>query len=396
MFFTQAPVRRRAARAARWLTALAIAGAATATAGAAQAQAANLAAVTRAAAATAITPQPITLFPGWSASAGLDSRPPAWFLGKSGIVHLEGAVSWTGSGPVDHAIGTVPPAAEPPSNTAVFTIANTLNGTYTDLQVDSNGGQLALIGAASPAETNYHFVSLEGISYRISGKTHPIQIPPDWSGNAGAGARAPAWYKDRSGIVHLQGAVKQISTSGNFPNVLGVLPLSAAPATETFYTVAITAPGTYADIAIQPSGAIDVIAPRPPAITNYAPFLSLESITFRAGDTGATPIPLAPDWSGSAGFNSRGPAWYRDTSGLIHLQGAVTQANPKATDPNLIGTLPAAAAPTHDVYTVVHTFNGTYAGLDIKPSGQIAVIDPPPTLVKDYSFVSLESIVYRR
>jgi hypothetical protein len=35
------------------------------------------------------------------------------------------------------------------------------------------------------------------------------------------------------------------------------------------------------------------------------------------------------------------------------------------------------------VYTIVHTFNGTYADLAITPNGQIAVIDPRPPMVKD-------------
>jgi hypothetical protein len=52
--------------------------------------------------------------------------------------------------------------------------------------------------------------------------------------------------------------------------------------------------------------------------------------------------------------------------------------------------------PRHTVYTIVHTFNGTYADLSIAPNGQIALIDPRSPMVKDYTFVSLESIVYRR
>jgi hypothetical protein len=276
----------------------------------------------------------------------------------------------------------------------MYTIAHTYNGTYTDLQVIAAGGEITFLDAVPPAVSDYHFVSLEGISYRVSGKTHPITVnSPAWSGNAGAGARAPAWYKDRSGVVHLQGAVTQTNPSAANPNLLGTLPAAAAPATETLYTIAITAPGTYADVMIQASGAISVIDPRVPAAKNYA-YLSLESITYRADDAGNGPIPLASGWSGSAGFNSRGPAWFRDTSGLIHLEGAVGQAN--TTGPSLIGTLPAAATPRHDVYTIVHTLAGTYADLDITRRGQIRRINPPSALVTDERFVSLESIVYRR
>ncbi len=48
------------------------------------------------------------------------------------------------------------------------------------------------------------------------------------------------------------------------------------------------------------------------------------------------------------------------------------------------------------MYTIVHTFNGTYADLAIEPNGTLALIDPRPPMVKDYTFVSLESITDRR
>ena len=37
-----------------------------------------------------------------------------------------------------------------------------------------------------------------------------------------------------------------------------------------------------------------------------------------------------------------------------------------------------------------------YADLAIEPNGALALIDPRPPMVKDYTFVSLESITYRR
>jgi hypothetical protein len=102
------------------------------------------------------------------------------------------------------------------------------------------------------------------------------------------------------------------------------------------------------------------------------------------------------NWSGNAGFGSRPPAWYKDNTGIVHLQGAVTQTNTSGANANLIGTLPATARPGHDVYTIVHTFGGTYADLVITPAGQIILLDPRSPAVKDYSFASIESITYQR
>jgi hypothetical protein len=65
--------------------------------------------------------------------------------------------------------------------------------------------------------------------------------------------------------------------------------------------------------------------------------------------------------------------------------------------PNVLGTIVGGASlPNRVVYTIVHTFNGTYADVAINPNGQIGLIDPKPPAVKDYSFVSLECITYQQ
>jgi hypothetical protein len=102
------------------------------------------------------------------------------------------------------------------------------------------------------------------------------------------------------------------------------------------------------------------------------------------------------NWSGSAGFNSGGLAWYIDGSAVVHLQGAVSQVSNAGNGADLIGTLPRAARPGRTVYAIVHTFNGTYADLAIQPSGDIDLINARAPLVSDYTFVSLESVSYRR
>ena len=152
--------------------------------------------------------------------------------------------------------------------------------------------------------------------------------------------------------------------------------------------------GTYADLAIDTGGNISVINPRPPAVQDYN-FLSLEGISFRL-KAAANIDTIGPDWSQFPGFNARVPAWFKDKSGIIHLEGAAGQISTGGPTPNLVATLPPAAAPRSTVYTVVHTFNGTYADLAIEPNGQIDIINPRPPAVQDYTFVSLEGITYRR
>ena len=111
----------------------------------------------------------------------------------------------------------------------------------------------------------------------------------------------------------------------------------------------------------------------------------------------ATVNPIAvntANWSASAGYGSTAPGWYTDSFGLVHLQGAAKQISLKPPFQIVLGSLPPAARPTRDVFTIVHTFAGTYADLEIESNGTIAVIGPPSPDVEDLSFVSLEGITY--
>jgi hypothetical protein len=105
------------------------------------------------------------------------------------------------------------------------------------------------------------------------------------------------------------------------------------------------------------------------------------------------------NWSTPGCCESRFAQWYTDSSGIVHLEGAVTQTEPNSvngSNPNLIGTLPAEARPPQTVYTVAHTNLGTYTDIAINARGEIFVIAPRPPAVTDFSFVSLEGITYRQ
>ena len=126
--------------------------------------------------------------------------------------------------------------------------------------------------------------------------------------------------------------------------------------------------------------------------------VSAQAATTSAITLTSASVPISvntQNWSGSACCGSRAPAWYKDRSGVIHLQGAATQTNNTGPGANLLGTLPPAARPLANVFTIVHTASGTYADLVVLTNGQIGLLDPRPPAVKDYSFVSLEGITYR-
>ena len=232
-------------------------------------------------------------------------------------------------------------------------------------------------------------VAASGVLFATAGSAaaytaNPIPLnAPTWSGNVCCGASAPGWYKDAFGIIHLQGAVTQ-TVKGGSP-LIATLPPAARPNREVF-TIVHTFAGTYADLAIAPSGQIGVIAPRPPAVQNFS-FVSLEGITYQpANQLPATPIEInETNWTDTftpvhPGFGATPAAWYKDGNGIVHLQGAADQFDAQpggASQPELIGALPPAAAPTRDLFTVVHTAFGTYATLLVRTSGQLVVIEPP-------------------
>jgi hypothetical protein len=336
----------------------------------------------------------------WSPSAGFGSGAPRWYkevgFVDPDVVHLQGAAKQTsGTGSDANLLGTLPAAASP--DRIVYSIVHTFNGTYADIAVQPNG-QIFLIDPRPPAVKDYSFVSLEGITYeQFLPVPNPVAVnSANWSPNAGFGSSAPAWYVDGNAYVHLQGAATQTSAAGTGANLLGTLPPAARPTARNVFTIVHTFNGTYADIAIQvTNGQIGLIDPRPPAIKDYT-FASLESITYPQFVEMVNAIPLhTANWSPSAGFGSVPPAWAK-AEGIVHLLGAAKQTTGTGSNSNLLGTLPPAARPTRNVFTIVHTFDGTYADIAIQKNGQIGLINPRPPAVKDFSFVSLEGISYEQ
>jgi hypothetical protein len=332
----------------------------------------------------------------WSPKAGFGSGAPRWYkevgFVDPDVVHLQGAAKQTSAAGSDpNLLGTLPPAASP--DRIVYSIVHTFAGTYADIAIEPNG-EIHLIDPRPPAVKDYTFVSLEGITYEQF-----LPVPDlvsvnsaNWSPNADFGSSAPAVYVDGNFYVHLQGAAKQISAAGSDPNLLGTLNGLSTP-TRNVFTIVHTFAGTYADIAIQSNGQIGLIDPRPPAVKDYT-FVSLESIAFLlSGAVNAIPLNKT-NWSSKAGFGSVSPAWTK-AAGIVHLLGAAKQISGAGKNANLLGTLPLAARPTRNVFTIVHTFEGTYADIAIQANGQIGLINPRPPAVKDYTFVSLEGISYQ-
>jgi hypothetical protein len=223
----------------------------------------------------------------------------------------------------------------------------------------------------------------------------PIALNSDWSPNAGSGSASPGFFIDNwpnTQVVYLQGAVKQVSTAGTTPDIIGVLPSYARP-DRLVYELVHTFEGTYAEIEIDPFGNIILVPPHSPAVTDFS-FVSLNGISYQRSPSAANfPVTLnSANWEGLTGAT---PSAYVDGSGIVHLQGAVIQTSGQGTGADVIGTLVPAFRPNFNVFTIVPTYAGTYADVWISAeTGQITVIGTRPPAVSDDSFVSLEGITY--
>jgi hypothetical protein len=62
---------------------------------------------------------------------------------------------------------------------------------------------------------------------------------------------------------------------------------------------------------------------------------------------------------------------------------------------DIVGCIPDLSEwPSWNVFEIVHTFNGTYADVEIHTDGSIEVIAPRPPAVTGFGFVSLDGITF--
>ena len=335
--------------------------------------------------------------PDWSGSAGYVSRPPGLTEDSHGVVHLQGALVRT-PGSTDNLLGctgTIPLCGYAPPGRTVYTIAHTLGGTYTDISIDS-GGRIWLLPSPN---TNTNFVSLEGISYAIGsatggGTVNQLQLASNWYSNApqyNYGASSASWWEDSNQTVHLEGGVQELTTTSGYPQLIGWIPTYAAPPQGDVYTIVATLGGTYADLQIGKDGSIWLL----PSGNTNASFVSLEGVTYsRLGAPGFHPLVPAVGWSASTTYGSAPLGWYKDPDGIVHLEGGVTQG---VGGTSTIATIDLSAAPSANVFTIVHTFAGTYADLMITSGGAISVIDATGApAATNPSFISLDGVTYQQ
>jgi hypothetical protein len=275
--------------------------------------------------------------------------------------------------------------------TTALTMTPALAAAFTGPSMTVNSSNNANI--AGPA----HAAAASGTGVPVT----PIALTSDWSGHAGLGSGSPGFYVDTAPgpqVVHLQGAVRQVSTKGGAAaDIIGVLPPAARPFERSVFEKVDTGGGTYAEIEIDQFGDIAVFPPHSPAVTDFS-FVSLEGVSFERLPSNVNfPVTVNTDnWSGNTEFlDAVAPSVYTDGSGIVHLQGAVTQTSAQGAGADVIGTLVPAFRPNFNVFTIAPTFQGGYADLFISAeTGQIILIGARSPAVDDNHFVSLDGITY--
>jgi hypothetical protein len=215
--------------------------------------------------ALAGTFSPLTLQNGWTNSP-FGTRPAA-VRTINGIIHLEGAISTTGTNPVPFTL----PTADRPS-APVFVPVDLCNATNGRLQIEPTG--VVTVEAERGTFANAAcFTSLDGVTYaKTAAKFTPLTLQNGWT-NSPFGTR-PAAVRTINGIIHLEGA---ISTTGTNP-VPFTLPTADRPSAPVFVPVDLCN-ATNGRLQIEPTGVVTVEAERG-TFANAACFTSLDGVTY--------------------------------------------------------------------------------------------------------------------
>lgn len=215
---------------------------------------------------------------------------------------------------------------------------------------------------------------------RTNANFFPLTLAAGWSAPA-VGGNLPG-YALLDDTVHLRGT---ISTTGT-ATLAFTLPVNARPAATVDVPITLCN-ATKGRLEIKTDGTANVWAETDWA--NAKCLTSLDGVQFNTGVASATALSPLNGWA-SAPPPFRQPA-YRVVSGVVRLQGAVTQG----TDPGLPAfVLPAAARPTATVYATVDLCGAKKGRIAINSSGQ-AFISAASGVPSDAAcFTSLEGVTY--
>jgi hypothetical protein len=144
------------------------------------------------------------------------------------------------------------------------------NTTYGRLRIETDGDVYVEPRLNNWAAANCG-VSLEGVSYAISGSSSNFSLATGWS----AYSARPVRVRKAGGVVRFEGAVRG---NGSATTLVGTLPSSAGwRPNSTIYIVADASGATRATVNVTFDGKVSVTSSQLSAVK---PFLSLDGVSF--------------------------------------------------------------------------------------------------------------------
>ena len=347
-------------------------------------------AVTAPAASASITPncvwQSLYLVNGWqSAQGNWNTGDPAYCV-DNGIVYLSGSLKQPTGGSWEFA--ALPPQALPTSNLVLAVY--TFGGSVGQLTILADGEMNATGGGAT------QYTSLAGISFPVAGTTlHLLNLKPLTPTLMPAWESAQAWYGTgdpsyvvTDGIAHYTGSL----TASNNPNIgdPSLVTDSSGPYPDSCFDFNIDTYGNHVgDLQIWPG-----TTSRPSDYgthvwgTGSATFTSLAGVSFpEAGHATWQALTLLQPWTPVGGVPDYQPSCATAFTPSYYIQNHVVYLTGELAGAGLIGTLPAAARPQHDLYLIVWGAK-SQEYLHITPTGDMYEFG-------QYDTISLTNVSYQ-
>jgi hypothetical protein len=300
----------------------------------------------------------LTLLNHWrSEQKFLASGDPAWAI-RGGVVYLRGGMTQFPRGFTESDEFAVLPKAARPARKLYLTVQ--ADDIYGDLVIYPSGVMDVSSSAALDAKS---FTSLDGVSFPASPNTgHALTLLNGWQSGRQFGTGNPAFWL-KNGVVNLLGSVR--APSGFSSNTFAVLPPGARPA-RVLYINTFGHGGALVQIMIGTNGAMTVLSGQ------GDDFTSLATISFPAAPATGHKLTLLNGWVSSQSQYQTGDPAYWVSNGIVHLLGSLKQPSGTNTE---FAVLPPAARPTHFLWIVTYTNNGTFGWVIITPSGLILAVN---------------------
>jgi hypothetical protein len=302
-------------------------------------------------ACTGATGQDFTALPltGTWTNSPYSTPPPAAALNCDGIVQLRGAASASGT---DVTILTLPANLRPA--TMVYVPVDLCGATKGRLNIFPSG--VVNVQAEADATKASCFTSMEGASFALSttGFT-AMTLLNGWT-NAPYSTRNAA-AKVANGIVRLEGAVANGTTSGLFTLPVGMRP----PA--TVYINADLIGSKKGRIIIDAAGNVSVEAFG--AFSDAQGFTSLEGVWFAVSTSGYSALSLQNGWTNYGTRN----AMITTGNGIVRFQGSISTGGTNLSP----FVLPVGFRPANSVYVPVDLCDAAGGRLNITPAGAVTI-----------------------